>query len=66
MPDAAAGRQLADLAGELGDVKVISVRRRFGGPVKPEDDTPLQGGETLVLSGKAEALNAAERALAAG
>ena len=66
VPDAAIGRRLADLLGELGDVRVISVRRRFGGPLKPDDDSPLQGGETLVLSGKAEALSAAERALAAG
>ena len=36
---------------------------RQGTPLPPQTDLVLEGGETLVLSGKAEALTRAEQAL---
>jgi len=61
LPDAAAGRTLAELLDGIGEVRPISLRRRSGQPVAPEGAAPLQGGETLVLSGKADALAQAEK-----
>jgi CPA2 family monovalent cation:H+ antiporter-2 len=65
LPDAVAGRTLADLLAGADELRAIRLRRRDGHPVSPDDDAPLQGGETLVLSGKAEALARAEKVLRA-
>ncbi len=65
VPPSAAGRRLADALAGAGEVRAISLRRARGGHAAARDDTVLEGGETLVLSGKAEALARAERALSA-
>jgi monovalent cation:H+ antiporter-2, CPA2 family len=44
-------------------VRVVSLRRSTGRAQDPGDDTWLEGGDTLVLSGKAEALAVAEENL---
>jgi CPA2 family monovalent cation:H+ antiporter-2 len=41
-------------------VRVVSLRRAGGAPAAPGDDCVLQDGDTLVLSGKPEALALAE------
>ncbi|MBK0391340.1 monovalent cation:proton antiporter family protein [Ramlibacter algicola] len=48
------------------DVRVVSLRRPDGKPAAPQDDTQLQDGDTLVLSGRPEALALAEQRLLAG
>jgi CPA2 family monovalent cation:H+ antiporter-2 len=63
LPDAVAGRTLADLLARAGEVRAISLRQHDGSPITPASDVVLQGGETLVLSGKADALAGAEKAL---
>ncbi len=69
LPDAVAGRRLNDLLAELltgtSALRAIALRSRAGAPAPIGDDTVLQGGETLVLSGKADALAHAEHVLAA-
>ena len=59
-----AGRSLGDLLAGTGELRAIALRSRVGAPTPISDDTLLQGGETLVLSGKAEALARAEKLLA--
>jgi CPA2 family monovalent cation:H+ antiporter-2 len=61
LPAAVAGRTLAELLASAGEVRAISLRLRDGRPSAPGSDTRLQGGETLVLSGKADALAQAEK-----
>jgi CPA2 family monovalent cation:H+ antiporter-2 len=64
LSEAVAGHTLADLLVGAGELRVIRLRLRDGHPVpSDEHDAPLQGSETLVLSGKAEALARAEKAL---
>jgi CPA2 family monovalent cation:H+ antiporter-2 len=65
LPQAMAGRRLGPLLADLGGLRAISLRLRSGQALGVDDDTVLQGGETLVLSGKAEALAQAEKALSA-
>jgi monovalent cation:H+ antiporter-2, CPA2 family len=55
-----AGQTLAFLVLHRLNVRVISLRRRDGKALEPMDDTLLEGGDTLVLSGKPEALALAE------
>jgi CPA2 family monovalent cation:H+ antiporter-2 len=68
LPEALGGRRLADLMADLtaglDDLHLVSVRSHLGAPVLPGDDVELRGGETLVLSGKADALARAEQVLA--
>jgi CPA2 family monovalent cation:H+ antiporter-2 len=64
LPDSVAGRSLGDLLAGTGELRAIALRSRVGAPTPISDDTLLQGGETLVLSGKAEALARAEKLLA--
>lgn len=45
------------------EVRMVSLRRSNGKVVEVRDDTLLEGGDTLVLSGKAEALAMAEQKL---
>ena len=57
------GRTLGPLAlGNIG-VRLVSLRRADGNSNTPQDDTVLQDGDTLVLSGKPEALALADRLL---
>ena len=55
---------MAELTAGLDDLHLVSVRSHLGAPVLPGDDVELRGGETLVLSGKADALARAEQLLA--
>jgi len=61
-----AGKPLGDLALHAMGVQVISLRRANGKPAPLDDSLPLQGGDTLVLSGTPTALAVAEGALLAG
>ena len=59
------GRTLAALVLHTLDVTVVSVRRAGGGVLKPSDNLRLEGGDTLVLSGRPEPLAIAEAKLLA-
>ncbi len=65
VPESLAGRRLAELLADAGELRAVSLQRRSGAPAPADDDAPLQGGETVVLSGKAAPLARAEKALAA-
>ncbi len=59
----AAGRSIASFAlGDMG-VRVLSLRQSHGKPAPANAETLLQEGDTLVLSGKADALALAEQRL---
>ncbi|OGB13472.1 MAG: potassium transporter [Burkholderiales bacterium RIFCSPHIGHO2_12_FULL_67_38] len=60
------GKTLGSLALEAIGVRVASLRRASGQPARFDDDTVLEGGDTLVLSGKAPALALAEDKLLTG
>ena len=60
------GRSLASLVLQDVGVRVVSLRRSNGKTLEPLDDTLLEGGDTLVLSGKPEALAVAEDKLLRG
>ena len=60
------GQTLASLALHAVGVSVVSIRRPGGAVVLPNDELPLQAGDTLVLSGVPEALGLAEQRLLAG
>ncbi|GAB4211464.1 MAG: monovalent cation:proton antiporter family protein [Rhodoferax sp.] len=60
------GRRLGDLALTSMGVRAISARRASGQTIPLDDETVLQAGDALVLSGKAEALQSAERRLIKG
>ncbi len=62
----AAGRALGDFALHALPVRVVSLRRGHGHTETPDDATPLEAGDTLVLSGKAETLAMAEQLLLQG
>jgi CPA2 family monovalent cation:H+ antiporter-2 len=57
------GHPLGALALHSAGVQVVSLRRGNGKTIKVQKDTRLQDGDTLVLSGKPEALALAEEAL---
>jgi CPA2 family monovalent cation:H+ antiporter-2 len=57
------GKRLGELALHAAGVRVVSLRRGSGSALDAQDDTVLQGGDTLVLSGKSEALALAEQKL---
>jgi monovalent cation:H+ antiporter-2, CPA2 family len=65
-----AGRTVGQTLGSLGldsfDVRLVSLRRASGQTASPGDDCRLEGGDTLVLSGKAPGLSLAEDRLLAG
>ena len=54
------------MALEAGGVRVVSLRRSNGKAVAAHEETLLEGGDTLVLSGKPEALAMAEEKLLRG
>ncbi len=60
------GRLLSRAVLDFGDVRVVSLRRSNGKPVDPAVDPSLQDGDTLVLSGRPEALAIAEEKLLRG
>jgi CPA2 family monovalent cation:H+ antiporter-2 len=60
------GQTLGDMALQMVDVRVVSLRRSNGKTLKALDDISLEGGDTLVLSGKPEALALAEQKLLDG
>jgi monovalent cation:H+ antiporter-2, CPA2 family len=60
------GRALSEIALPALGVRVVSLRRSGGGKLDPETDPQLQGGDTLVLSGRAEPLAIAEERLLTG
>jgi CPA2 family monovalent cation:H+ antiporter-2 len=59
------GHTLVSLGLQALDVGVASVRRAGGGVLTPSDDLPIEGGDTLVLSGLPEPLAKAEGRLLA-
>jgi len=62
----AVGQTLAAFDLQAMGVRVVSLRRHSGKSVNALDDTLLEGGDTLVLSGKAEGLAIAEQKLLKG
>jgi len=60
------GKPLASLVLHAAGVRVVSLRRSDGKALKPLDDTLLEEGDTLVLSGTPEALAVAEDKLLRG
>jgi CPA2 family monovalent cation:H+ antiporter-2 len=48
------------------DVRIVSLRRSGGQVMSVNPDLPIQEGDTLVLSGKIEALTLAEQRLLRG
>ncbi|PZO10777.1 MAG: potassium transporter [Burkholderiales bacterium] len=60
------GKTLDSLALHALGVRVVSLRHASGMPAAVTDDTVLQGGDNLVLSGKAPALALAEDKLLSG
>ncbi|MDO9131458.1 monovalent cation:proton antiporter family protein [Hydrogenophaga sp.] len=60
------GKSLESLALHAVGVRVVSMRHASGMPAVLTDNTVLQGGDTLVLSGKAPALALAEDKLLSG
>jgi CPA2 family monovalent cation:H+ antiporter-2 len=66
----AQSRSSGALLGQFGldgiGVNVLSLRRNDGKTIVAPGDTPLQGGDILVLSGKAENLTIAEQTLLRG
>jgi CPA2 family monovalent cation:H+ antiporter-2 len=62
----AIGRPLGHFALHAMGVRVVSLRRADGKTAAVDADPPLEGGDTLVLSGRAETLAVAEEKLLAG
>jgi CPA2 family monovalent cation:H+ antiporter-2 len=62
----ALGQSLATLLPRLADTRILSLRRRNGKSLSPDGGLTLEDGDTLVLSGQAEALALAEEKLLRG
>ena len=62
----ALGKPLGRLALEALGVRAVALRRHSGERVAPDDQTLLQDGDTVVLSGKADGLALAEEKLLRG
>jgi CPA2 family monovalent cation:H+ antiporter-2 len=62
----AIGRNIGSFALHTLGVRVVSLRRANSKPVTFDDGTALKGGDTLVLSGKADTLAVAEQKLLKG
>ena len=60
------GKPLAHFALHASGVRIVSLRRSSGKVIAPSDDALLESGDTLVLSGQAEALAIAEQKLLKG
>jgi monovalent cation:H+ antiporter-2, CPA2 family len=63
---AALGRTLSQLALQALEIRVVSLRRGNGKPADMAGDPALEDGDTLVLSGRPEALAVAEEKLLGG
>lgn len=61
-----AGQALGKLALHALGLRTVSVRRQSGKAVAVDDDTMLEEGDTLVLSGRPEALGVAEKKILQG
>ena len=61
-----AGKPLGHLALHALGVRIVSLRRSGGKTVAPTDELLFEGGDTLVLSGRAETLAVAEQRLLKG
>jgi monovalent cation:H+ antiporter-2, CPA2 family len=59
----AVGQPLSTLALSAAGVRVVSLRRGSGKTIRAREETLLEGGDTLVLSGKPAALALAEQEL---
>ena len=62
----ALGQSLGTLMPRLADTRILSLRRRNGKSLSPDASLALEDGDTLVLSGQAEALALAEEKLLRG
>ncbi len=62
----ALGQTLGALLPGLADTRILSLRRRNGKSLSPDTGLALEDGDTLVLSGQAEALALAEEKLLRG
>jgi CPA2 family monovalent cation:H+ antiporter-2 len=62
----ALGRRLDAVMPGLRAIRILSLRRRNGKSLPPEAHLCLEDGDTLVLSGQAEALALAEEKLLRG
>lgn len=62
----AVGRLLSQLAPLFPDVRVVNLRRHNGRNIAPDSDPQIEPDDTLVLSGKVEALSLAEEKLLRG
>ena len=62
----AVGRQLSQVAPLLPGIRVVSLRHNNGKSMPPDSDALIEAGDTLVLSGKVEALSLAEEKLLGG
>ena len=62
----ASGRTLGYFTLEAMGVRVVSLKRSTGGRVELAEETTLEGGDTLVLAGKASTLALAETRLLKG
>jgi CPA2 family monovalent cation:H+ antiporter-2 len=62
----ALGQTLGTLLPRLADTRILSLRRRNGKSLSPDAGLALEDGDTLVLSGQAEALALAEEKLLRG
>jgi CPA2 family monovalent cation:H+ antiporter-2 len=62
----ALGRHLGALLPALDTIRILSLRRRNGKALSPHAELRLEDGDTLVLSGQAEALARAEETLLRG
>jgi len=60
------GKTLGSLALHAVGVRVVSIRRATGRPQAVDDDTRLESGDSVVISGKAPALALAEQKLLTG
>jgi CPA2 family monovalent cation:H+ antiporter-2 len=60
------GQHLADFALETLGVRVVGLRRSNGTPAPADGTARLESGDTLVLSGKADAMALAEQRLLTG
>ncbi len=60
------GKQLGHLTEQTMEVRIVSVRRSGGKVISVSQDPVIEGGDTLVLSGKTESLILAEQKLLLG
>ena len=60
------GKSIGHFALHASGVRIVSLRRSTGRLLAPKDDLLFDGGDTLVLSGKAETLAVAEQMLLKG